>query len=73
VTLPEDAHNDLSTKFSGKEADGTAFECAWHSLASLGKVRLLPQFLVRALSNLPNAPEHVVEMDLGGTPRTTGP
>jgi len=32
VTLPEDAHHGLSTRFSGKEADGTAFECAWHSL-----------------------------------------
>ena len=73
MTLPEDAHNDRRTKFSGKEADGTAYECAWHSLESLGKIRPLPGFLVRALSNLPNAPEHVVEVDPGVTPRTTGP
>lgn len=63
VTLPNDAHSDLLTKVTGKEADGTPYECGWHSLRSLGKIRLVPRFLVRALSNLPDAPRHVVEMD----------
>jgi hypothetical protein len=63
VTLSEDAHSDLSTEFFGKEADRTPYECAWHPLESLGKIRLVPRFLVRTLSNLPDAPEHVVEID----------
>jgi len=71
VTLSKDAHRDLSMTFIGKEADGTPYECAWHSLESLAKIRLVPRFLVRALPKLPHAPEHVVEVDPPATPETT--
>ena len=63
MTLSKDAHSDLSVKFIGKEAEGTPYECAWHSLESLGKIRLVPRFLVSSLPKLPHAPEHVVEVD----------
>jgi ADP-ribose pyrophosphatase YjhB (NUDIX family) len=62
VTLPEDAHEDLSAKFHCEE-NGTRFEFAWHRVDALGGIRLVPGFLINALANVPEAPEHIVHRD----------
>jgi ADP-ribose pyrophosphatase YjhB (NUDIX family) len=62
VTLPADAHSDLSAKFHCEES-GTRFEFAWHRVDALGGIRLVPGFLIDALSNLPDAPQHIVHVD----------
>jgi len=62
VTLPDDAHADLSAKFHCEES-GTPFEFAWHRINALGGIRLVPGFLIDALSNLPDAPQHIVHVD----------
>jgi ADP-ribose pyrophosphatase YjhB (NUDIX family) len=62
VTLPDDAHQDLSAKFHCEES-GTRFEFAWHRVDALGGIRLVPGFLIDVLSNLPDAPQHVVHVD----------
>jgi hypothetical protein len=62
VTLPDDAHPDLSAKFHCEES-GTRFEFAWHRVDALGGIRLVPGFLIDVLSNLADAPQHVVHVD----------
>jgi ADP-ribose pyrophosphatase YjhB (NUDIX family) len=63
VSLPGDAHADLSANFRCEETDGTRFEFAWHRIDALGEIRLVPGFLVRALANVPEAQQHIVEID----------
>ena len=63
VTLPGDALTDLSARILGSEGDGAPFECAWHSLESLNQIRVVPSFLSSGLTRLPNAPQHVVEVE----------
>ena len=62
VTLPGDAHTDLSARIVGSEGDGSAFECAWHPIESLNRIRVVPGFLSSGLRKLPDRPEHVVEI-----------
>jgi ADP-ribose pyrophosphatase YjhB (NUDIX family) len=62
VTLPDDAHKDLSAKFH-REESGTTFEFAWHRVDALGGIRLVPGFLIDVLANLPDATQHVVHVD----------
>jgi ADP-ribose pyrophosphatase YjhB (NUDIX family) len=63
VVLPEDAHTDLSAKFYCEEMDGTRFEFAWHRIDALDEISLVPGFLVDALANLPEAPQHILHVD----------
>jgi ADP-ribose pyrophosphatase YjhB (NUDIX family) len=63
VTLPDDAHADLSAKFACEEADGARFEFAWHPIDKLPGIRLVPGFLTDALANLPDTAQHIVYVD----------
>ena len=63
VTLPDLAHPDLSATFHCEESDGTRFEFAWHRVDALGGIRLVPGFLINALANVPEAPQHIVHID----------
>ena len=70
VTLPDDAHRDLSVRITGTDG-GTPFECAWHAVGSLDRIRLVPGFLGRGLTDLPDTPQHVVHVDLSAAPYMT--
>lgn len=63
VTLPDDAHPDLSAKFYCEETDRARFEFAWHRTGALGEIRLVPGFLTNALVNIPDTETHVVYVD----------
>jgi hypothetical protein len=56
------AQPDISAKYHCEES-GTRFEFAWHRVDTLGGIRLVPGFLIDVLSNLPGAPQHVVQVD----------
>lgn len=71
VRLPADTHRDLSARIAGTEGDGASFECAWHSIESLNQIRVVPTFLSRGLRRLPDAPQHVVEIDPAAAPYLT--
>lgn len=62
VGLAADAHSDLSRTFHSRE-NGTSFVFAWHPLADLRGIRLVPPFLAGALANLPQTTEHIVSVD----------
>lgn len=71
AALPRNAHRDLSARIAGTEGDGTRYECAWHPLGSLNQIRLQPSFLTRGLTRLPDAPQHVVHVDVSAAPYVT--
>jgi ADP-ribose pyrophosphatase YjhB (NUDIX family) len=63
VSLPAEAHRDLSAKFYCEESDGSRFELAWFRRDRLEDVVLVPGFLVENLSRIPPTVQHVVQRD----------
>jgi ADP-ribose pyrophosphatase YjhB (NUDIX family) len=70
VTLPGDAHRDRSVRITGTDG-GTPYECVWHAVGSLDRIRLVPGFLARSLMHLPDMPQHVVEVEPSAAPYMT--
>ena len=68
MSLPRDSpFRDVGTDFSGKEGDVTLL-FHWFRIDEIEGVRLLPSFLGTALSDLPNSPVHVIQVDLPDQP-----
>jgi hypothetical protein len=67
VSLPANAHRDLSACIVGTES-GTSFECRWHSINSLSHLRIVPGFLANGLADLPEAAQHIVQIDPSAAP-----
>jgi ADP-ribose pyrophosphatase YjhB (NUDIX family) len=60
IALPEDsAYRDVTSDFIGREGE-IALLFHWFPLARLAEIDLYPTFLKTALTNLPEAPVHVI-------------
>jgi ADP-ribose pyrophosphatase YjhB (NUDIX family) len=60
---PVTATNAYRSEFTGQEEDGTELTFRWWPVDDLARVRLLPEYLKRALRKIPNAPEYVVHVE----------
>jgi ADP-ribose pyrophosphatase YjhB (NUDIX family) len=59
---PATATNAYKSEFTGSEEDGTELTFRWWPVDDLGRANLKPEFFKRALRNIPNAPEYVINV-----------
>lgn len=62
VSLPE-ATDDLCAEFERADHDGRRLLFRWVPVGELESVRILPEFLVSGLRDIPNETAHVVHRD----------